>query len=370
MTSRIATHAALLTPFLATLAASGTAGATAPECDSDDPIDRAICSAGQLRESLEKSAEQQHRHDMWDPGSYANTPLWWALPLIGIGLFMLLKGPGEARKDAGPGHAGAAKAELAGGGIRWLGAVLIGVGATIGVARFGGVGPAVVAGIITGVIAMIGWAKVSGDEPAMRGYDLAHHQWQQQQWEAQQNPVAPQDPYAHLRGRGIPLPPQPAPVVQQVPEPILTPEQAASLYQQSVEADGWNPPEGSALKAVTSVDGKIQPAVAAVSKVSRDLGWGRQITGEDGQLWDSWVRAVGVAAVASGDAQITLQVLHSSITAETLEKHLPALVRALKVRAGSLDRDIASGGYTLTVTNQKPAAPASGGGRTIDPEWS
>ena len=61
---------------------------------------------------------------------------------------------------------------------------------------------------------------------------------------------------------------------------------------------------------------------------------------------------------------------HASVTEETLRKALPALVRALKVRAGEVGRDIAGGGYTLTVTNQKPAAPAADADLPVDPNWS
>ncbi|PQM53753.1 hypothetical protein C5U48_02805 [Mycolicibacter virginiensis] len=349
------TRLALLSPLLVSIAGCGTAGATSPECESGDPIDRAVCAGQRLREAVEESAEDYHHQQQMDPTSSVNAPLWWAVIIIGIGLFMLLKGPSDARRDAGPGHAGAAKAGLVGGGLRWLGAVLIGVGATLIAWRFGGAGGALLAGIPTGLIAMVALGRIKTDDDAIRGHEMAYEAWQREVWEAQNRPtyVYPETPPGFPGGE---LPPQ---VVYRTPppEPQLSHEAAAERYRHAVETKGWNPPEGSALQAVTSIDGKIMPAVQAVSKVSREQKWGQLTTDSDGnQVWDSWLRCTGVTRL-DPDARLTLEVTHSRITDAMVRAHLPALLTALRVRSGMLQFDGSVGGFTLTVTNDPDAPP-------------
>ncbi|ULP45885.1 hypothetical protein [Mycolicibacter virginiensis] len=233
-----------------------------------------------------------------------------------------------------------------------------------------GGGIALLVAIPAGIWMAASFKSSDSAEEAMGGYQIAEQQWRRDQQQAAQNPIAAPDPYAEWRGYGVDLPAPPAPVVVPVPEPHLTLEQARLLYLAEEETGGWKPPIGSALAAVTSIDGTIGPAWYAVDRVARDLGWATTVPVEGGQRWESWVQVTGVTATDAGDAVITLQVTHASVTEETLRKALPALVRALKVRAGEVGRDIAGGTLTLTVTNSKPAAPAADADLPVDPNWS
>ncbi|ULP48057.1 hypothetical protein [Mycolicibacter virginiensis] len=232
----------------------------------------------------------------------------------------------------------------------------------------GGVG--LIVGVAAGGFAATSFKRSDHAEEAVAGYDLAEQQWRRDQQIAAQNPIQPPDPYAHLRHLPIDLVPPPEPVVQAVPEPHLNPEQAAQLYRLQQATGGWEPRSGSAIAAVMSIDGQPDPAQAAILKVGRDLGWGRVITGEAGQRWEPWVHLVHVREINGGDAELVLQITHASIDEDTMRKHLPALLRALKVRDGQVDRDIHSGALVLTVTNEKPAAPAAETGDGFDPNWS
>ena len=310
-------------------------------------------------------------------GDAANTTPWWdhwqlfSAAFFGIYGLILSGSSGDAapagRDPAGP-AAGRVVAEDGQG--RSYAATLFAASAVMLAWGLAGGGIALLVAVPAGIWMVSSFKKSDSSEEAAAGYQIAEQQWRRDQVIAQQNPIQPPDPYAHLRHLPIDLVPPPAPVVQQVPEPRLTPEQAAELYRAERDTGGWKPPAWSALAAVTSADGKIGPAFYAIDRVARDLGWGRPITGEDGESWEPWVRVTAVTATDAADAIITLQVSHASITEDTIRKQLPALLQALKVRDGQVDRDIDSGTFTLTVTKNKPASPAADAGPTIDPNWS
>lgn len=250
-------------------------------------------------------------------------------------------------------------------------AVLFAAAVTMLAWGLGGGGIALLVAVPAGIWMAASFKSSDSAEEAMGGYGIAEQQWRRDLQQAQMNPIAQPDPYAHLRHLPIDLVPPPEPVVQAVPEPHYTPEQAAKLYRDQLSRGGWAPRPGSAIAAVMGIDGQPGPAQEAVLKVGRDLGWGQVITDEAGQqLWEPWVRCVHVVEISGGDARLFLQVTHASIDESTIRKHLPALLRALKVLAGEIDRDIASGALVLHVTNEKPAAPATDAGPTIDPNWS
>lgn len=235
----------------------------------------------------------------------------------------------------------------------------------------GGGGLALLVGIPAGIWMVSSFKSSDSAEEAIAGYGIAEQQWRRDQLIAEQNPIQPPDPYAHLRHLPIDLVPPPAPVVQQVPEPHYSPEEAAKLYRDLQATGGWAPRPGSAIEALMGIDGQPGPAQAAVLKVGRDLGWGKVIADEAGQqVWESWVSCIHVVEVDGGDARLFLQVTHASITEDTIRKHLPALLQALKVRDGEVTRDVNSGALVLTVTNEIPAAPAADAGPQIDPNWS
>nr|WP_046284131.1 hypothetical protein [Mycobacterium sp. UM_NZ2] len=305
----------------------------------------------------------------------AGTSLLDRWQLLSAGAFLLLaflvRGSDESAPDGrdpnGP-AAGRVAAQTEHNNA--MSAVLFAAAATMLAWGLGGGGVGLIVGVVALGFAATSFKKSDVSEDAMGGYDLAEQQWRRDQQQAAQNPIRPPDPYAHLRHLPIDLVPPPAPVVVDVPEPILTPEQAAELYRQERDTGGWKPPAGSALAAVTSADGTIGPAFYAVDRVARDLGWGRVITGEDGERWEPWVRVTAVTATDAADAIITLQVSHAAITEDTIRKQLPALLQALKVRDGQVDRDIDSGTFTLTVTKNQPPTPAPNAGPQIDPNWS
>lgn len=311
-------------------------------------------------------------------GDAANTTSWWDhWQLFSAGFFfvyglILSVGSGDsapAGRDPNGPAAGRVVAEDEQG--RSYAATLFAAAAVMLAWGLGGGGIALLVAIPAGIWMAASFKSSDSAEEAMGGYNLAEQQWRRDQQQAQMNPIAQPDPYAHLRHLPIDLVPPPEPVVQAVPEPHYTPEQAAKLYRDQLSRGGWAPRPGSAIAAVMGIDGQPGPAQEAVLKVGRDLGWGQVITDEAGQqLWEPWVRCVHVVEISGGDARLFLQVTHASIDESTIRKHLPALLRALKVLAGEIDRDIASGALVLHVTNEKPAAPATDAGPTIDPNWS
>lgn len=304
------------------------------------------------------------------------TSIWdrWQL-FVGAFFFLyglILSAGGSDSAPAGRDPAGPAAGRVAAEeeGSRSYAATLFAAAAVMLAWGLGGGGIALLVGIPAGIWMVSSFTRSDHAEEAMGGYSLAEEQWRRQQEIAAQNPIQPPDPYAHLRHLPIDLVPPPEPVVQQVPEPHYTPDQAAELYRDQMATGGWAPRSGSAIAAVMSIDGQPDPAQAAILKVGRDLGWGRVISGEAGQRWEQWVSCVHVVELNGGDAKLVLNVTHSSIDEATIRKHLPALLRALKVRDGEVHRDINSGALVLTVTNEKPAEPVADADLPVDPNWS
>lgn len=251
------------------------------------------------------------------------------------------------------------RATASGGGL-----FLAGVAAPLLTGAVAGLGPGILAALPGGLLIWAGSNRFGSAAEARRGYELAAAEHARQQ--AAMAPITPPDPYADLRGKGIDLPPPPAPYIPTVPAPQLTVEQARELYRRHAAAAGWNPPAGSALAAVTSVDGKISPAAEAVAKVARDLKWGTV----SGETWTPYVTVTTVRSAGAGDAEVVVSVGHSSVTEETLAKAAGQLARALKVRTVAVSREVATGHLILRCSNTPPPAPAAAAGPQVDPEWS
>ena len=210
---------------------------------------------------------------------------WQFLSAAFFGVYGLILSVGEGdsapagRDPAGPAAGRIAADESQG---RSYAATLFAASAVMLAWGLAGGGIALLVGI-PAVIWMVSSFKSSDHaEEAMGGYQIAEQQWRRDQQQAAQNPITPQDPYAEWRGYGVELPAPPPPVVVPVPEPHLSLEEARQLHLAEEETGGWKPPIGSALAAVTSIDGTIGPAHHAVDRVARDLGWGTAVPVEGG----------------------------------------------------------------------------------------
>lgn len=217
----------------------------------------------------------------------------------------------------------------------------------------------------------VGWFAAS-QAPAMNGYAAAEAEYQETvaatmtaaeaRWNAENAARV-------TRGEGVtPFDPESVPWPA---EPHLTPEEATDLGNR----DGWNPPEGSAIAALTDDKGRQTPAANAVEKVARDLKWGkwdnvagqgRNASGGTEPVFTPWVQLVRVEQLDGGDARVVLVSHHASVGADELTRRLDALLKAWRVRAAIppvVFLDHATGELSVTVTNQRSN---SGGGTASD----
>jgi hypothetical protein len=355
MSTRIGAPIALLTPLLAAIAGCGTAGATTPECESSDPLDRAICSTQRFREAVED--DQSSGFSL--SGSLGSWQLWAAAVALLIALAVGGKRPDQvpAHRDLnGPlGCMLAAKnsQEKLGGSFAFAAALVLGAWA------FGGGGWAVLAAIPAGLIAWHASYRHGRLDQAIAGYRIADQRYCAAADHAQREAAAAPGEFDDLSIGGD-IARTSAPVV--LPEPHLSESEAIALAQ----TGGWNPEAGSALAALTDIAGMTGPACAGMDQVARDLGWGQTIQGETGPVWDQFVAVVGVNGIEGGDAVVTLAVSHSRIDETAITRALPALLRAWRCRGGEVWRETATGYLKVTVTNRREAPQQES---TSAPRW-
>lgn len=354
-------------------AAPATGSATATCTDTGPGLSRAACAAKGM-ESAWKDAETQSKQADYDRLHEFPFGAWWMWiwgPLIvaGVGIAGIRSAHAEASADVTDGgYAGERITDLTARMYQAAGGLIVGVAAVVLGAHLGGFMGALLVGVPVVLGLVIAMMRSELSEAAIAGHRLEAADWRADQAAAQPIPVP--DPWAQYRDLNIPLPPQPDPIVPTIPEPRPSDEEAAARAAHEAETGGWHPVPGSAQEAVTSVSGNIAPAHAAVAKVARDLGWGVIQTTADGRVWIPWVEVAGVVTVGEEDAEIHLSITHSTVTESTIEKALPALVRALRVGHAVVGRDIASGTITLTVTNRAEgfADPEAAAEAEWDPE--
>ncbi|GAA4402595.1 hypothetical protein GCM10023147_43380 [Tsukamurella soli] len=146
--------------------------------------------------------------------------------------------------------------------------------------------------------------------------------------------------------------------VQLPPEPQITLAQAHARGVGHAQTNGWAPPTGSALAALTDAAGGTGPAATALDGVARQLRWGTWTRNGDTQDWEPWVTLAGlrynVAGHGLGDAVLRLQIDHATLDEATVQRALPSLLRAWRCRSATVTRDVSSGLIEVAVTNTKP----------------